>query len=125
MSRVAVGLPALHEIAAVPDWDDGRLEIHPERFLAYGDGRMLDLTGREFALLVELRKHSGRTRTRRQLIAAVWGHPGKVSTRAVDVHVKRLRDKLEMAIPDVTYIQTAHGIGYGFDPQVDAEWIDS
>jgi DNA-binding response OmpR family regulator len=114
----------LREIETVPDFDDGRLVIHPERLMAYGDGRVLVLTSRELALLVELRRHPGKTRTRAQLIEAVWGRPGEVSARAVDVLVLRLRDKLEEAIPDVTYIHTAHGIGYGFDPQFDAEWDD-
>ncbi len=112
----------LSEIKTVPDYDDGRLSIHPEKLIAYGDGRVLELTGREFALLVELRRFPGRTRPRGELIEAVWGRPDAVSSRAVDVLVLRLRDKLEDAIPDIAYIHTTHGIGYGFDPQSDAEW---
>jgi DNA-binding response OmpR family regulator len=112
----------LREIAAVPSYDDGRLEIYPEKFLAYGDGRLLELTRRELALLVELRKHPGRTRTREELVEAVWGHRDAVSSRSVDVVILRLRDKLEAAVPDISYIQTSHGTGYGFDPQSEAEW---
>lgn len=122
MNTVLTKRQVLREIETVPDFDDGRLAIHPERLLAFGDGRMLELTSRELALLVELRRHPGKSRTREQLIEAVWGHPGQVSARAVDVLVLRLRDKLEAAIPDVAYIHTTHGVGYGFDPQSDVEW---
>jgi len=122
VSTVVTRRQVLREIETVPDFDDGRLTIHPERLMAYGDGRVLVLTSRELALLVELRRHPGKTRTREQLIEAVWGRPGAVSGRAVDVLVLRLRDKLEMAIPDVSYIHTSYGIGYGFDPQSDMEW---
>ncbi len=114
----------LQEIAEVPDFDDGRLTIHPQRFLAYGDGRPLDLSVRELVLLVELRRYFGRTRTRGELVEAVWGEGEQVSSRAVDTLVARLREKLEKAVPGVAYIHTNHGIGYGFDPQSDAEWDD-
>lgn len=124
MGTIAIAGPERREIEAVPDYNDGRLAIHPERFLVYAQGRMLELTVREFSLLVELRRHAGHTRTREQLIAAVWGPGEAVSNRAVDVHVKRLRDKLEAAIPDATYIQTTWGRGYGFDPQLADEWED-
>ncbi len=122
MSTLTPRHRGLREIAEVPSYDDGRLEIYPEKFLAFGDGRLLELTRRELALLVELRKHPGRTRTREELVEAVWGHPEAVSSRSVDVVILRLRDKLEAAIPDISYIQTSHGTGYGFDPQSEAEW---
>jgi len=124
VGTIAIAGPERREIEAIPDYDDGRLAIRPERFLVYAHGEMLELTVREFSLLVELRRHSGHTRTREQLIAAVWGPDEAVSNRAVDVHVKRLRDKLEAAIPDATYIQTTWGRGYGFDCQLAAEWVD-
>lgn len=122
MSTLTARHRLLREIEAVPSYDDGRLEIHPGKFLVYGDGRLLELSSRELALLVELRKYPGRTRTREELIEAVWGQPGRVSPRSVDVLILRLRDKLEAAVPDVQYIHTSHGTGYGFDPQSEAEW---
>lgn len=104
----------LEKLQAVPDFDDGRLTIHPERLIAYADGRALQLSGREMTLLVELRRHAGRSRSREELIKAIWGPEKQALPRSVDVLVARIRNKLESAIPGVSYIRTCHGRGYTF-----------
>lgn len=104
----------LEALQAVPDFDDGRLAIHPERLIAYANGHPLQLSGREMTLLIELRRHAGRSRSRAQLIKAIWGPEKQVLPHSVDVLVARIRSKLESAIPDVAYIRTCHGRGYTF-----------
>ncbi len=104
----------LEELQAVPDFDDGRLAIHPERLIAFADGRALQLSGREMTLLVELRRHAGRSRSREELIRAIWGPEKRAHPRSVDVLVARIRTKLESAIPGTSYIRTCHGRGYTF-----------
>jgi DNA-binding response OmpR family regulator len=104
----------LGELDPPPDYDDGRLEIRPRRFLALADGEPVQLTTRELALLVELRRHESVIRSREQLRAGVWGEDADVSLRSVDVLVARVRSKLDDALPDLSYIHSYHGFGYDF-----------
>ncbi len=71
-------------------------------------GESMDLTRREFDLLAYLVGRPGRVLTRAQLLEAVWGYPGDVDSRTVDVHVAQLRRKLGAACP----VQTVRGVGY-------------
>jgi DNA-binding response OmpR family regulator len=73
--------------------------------------RRLDLTRVEFDLLFALAEHGGDTVTRRDLLAAVWGYRFDPGTNVVDVHVGRLRRKLELA-GAAGAIRTVRGIGY-------------
>ncbi len=68
----------------------------------------IDLTRKEFDLLAYLVGRPGRVLTRAQLLEAVWGYPGDVDSRTVDVHVAQLRRKLGDACP----VQTVRGVGY-------------
>lgn len=102
---------------APSDYDDGRLIIRPTHYLAFADGKALSLTMRELGLLVELSRHVGSIRSRKQLVKAVWGPSADISPRAVDVIVARLRAKLDDALPDLSYIHSYHERGYGFDQQ--------
>lgn len=89
----------------------GRLRIDAERRAATLDGTDLALTAREFDLLSYLARRPGRTVSREQLLAEVWGWTvGDVST--ITVHVRRLREKIEndAAAPDI--IATVWGVGY-------------
>jgi DNA-binding response OmpR family regulator len=73
--------------------------------------RRLDLTRVEFDLLLVLAEHHGSTVTRRDLLAAVWGYRFDPGTNVVDVHVGRLRRKLELAGVG-SAIRTVRGVGY-------------
>jgi two-component system, OmpR family, phosphate regulon response regulator PhoB len=75
------------------------------------DGRTLDLTPTEYRLLAVLVERRGRIQTRRQLLEAVWDTTADITTRTVDMHVKRLRGKLGTAAP---WLETARGLGYRF-----------
>ncbi len=69
------------------------------------------LTALEFKLLQHLVKRKGRVQTREQLLGDVWGYSAEVTTRTVDTHIKRLREKLGNTS---NYIQTIRGVGYRF-----------
>ncbi len=72
----------------------GRLEIDPARHTASWDGQPVRLTAKEFALLLALVEANGRVLTRQALLESVWGYSYAEGTRTVDVHVRRLREKL-------------------------------
>jgi len=88
----------------------GHLRIIPENFEAFFEEKPLDLTPKEFELLVYLAKNKGRVLTRDQLLNAVWNYDFVGDTRIVDVHISHLRDKIK-----ATYIKTVRGLGYKMD----------
>lgn len=104
------------EMQAAPDAAErlavGDLVLHLPRRRAEVAGRDLDLTVREYDLLEMLARHPGVVYTRQQLLDLVWGYDFTGDDRTVDVHVRRLREKLE---PDPTrprYLRTRWGVGY-------------
>ena len=94
----------------------GRLEIRPDEFSASVDGERLDLTVRELQLLTALAARADRIVSRSELYAAVWGRPYRRDERSVDVYVRKLRLKLEEALPGWTVIHTHFGFGYRLSP---------
>lgn len=96
------------------------LTIYPERYEAYFRGEQLELTPKEFELLVYLAKHKGRVLTRDQLLSAVWNYDFAGDTRIVDVHISHLREKIEVDTKKPVYIKTIRGLGYKLEePKVD------
>ncbi len=89
----------------------GILSLDPSKFLVLVGKKEVRLTAIEFKLLQFLLTNKGRVSTRDTLLDRVWGYDAAVTTRTVDTHVKRLREKL-MAAGD--YIETIRGIGYRF-----------
>jgi two-component system, OmpR family, phosphate regulon response regulator PhoB len=75
------------------------------------DGRDLDLTPTEYRLLMTLMERRGRVQSRRQLLESVWEVTANIATRTVDMHVQRLRGKLE---EHADWIETVRGFGYRF-----------
>jgi DNA-binding response OmpR family regulator len=94
----------------------GQLEIRPDEFSATVDGKRLDLTVRELQLLTALAARADRIVSRSELYAAVWGRPYRRDERSVDVYVRKLRLKLEAALPGCTVIHTHFGFGYRLSP---------
>jgi two-component system OmpR family response regulator len=89
----------------------GDLAVDVMRRVAERGGRRVNLTPTEFSLLTELLRAGGHARTRSELLREVWGYDFDPGTNVVDVHVNRLRRKLEDAgAPDV--IRTVRGRGY-------------
>jgi two-component system response regulator RegX3 len=97
--------------------DGGVLEAGPirmdvERHVVAVDGEMVSLPLKEFDLLEYLLRNSGRVLTRGQLIDRVWGSDYVGDTKTLDVHVKRLRAKLEPDPANPKYLLTVRGLGY-------------
>lgn len=91
--------------------DFGRLRIERSAHRIWVDGVEIELTALEFRLLVTLYDRKNRVQTRSTLLDDVWGIQADITTRTVDTHVKRLREKLEGARD---YIETVRGVGYRF-----------
>ena len=94
----------------------GELTINYEEHQAYINGQEISLTALEFKLLKHLINRKGRVQTRDQLLEDVWGYSSNVTTRTVDTHIKRLREKLG-SVGD--HIQTIRGVGYRFSRNTD------
>ncbi len=88
------------------------LEIYHDRYEAFFKGRLLELTPKEFELLLYLAQHKGRVLTRDQLLSAVWNYDFAGDTRIVDVHISHLREKIEEDTRKPVYIKTIRGLGY-------------
>jgi len=88
------------------------LKILPEYYEAYFQGVQLELTPKEFELLLYLTKNKGRVLTRDQLLSAVWNYDFAGDTRIVDVHISHLREKIEQDSKKPIYIKTIRGLGY-------------
>ena len=91
---------------------DGALRIDVGARRAEVAGRDLSLTRKEFDLLVELMRQRGRVLTRERLLETVWGYDYPGETRTVDVHVRRLRQKL--GSPADERVETVVGVGYRY-----------
>jgi DNA-binding response OmpR family regulator len=92
----------------------GALTLDPERHRVTVDGRPVALTPSEFTLLEALMRHPGRVFSRRELLDRLHGIGGVVVDRVVDVHVGKLRRKIEPVPERPRYVQTVRGIGYRF-----------
>lgn len=96
----------------------GKLRIDREGYRVWVDDDEVTLTALEFRLLSVLLERKGRVQTRGILLDDVWGIEADVTTRTVDTHVKRLREKLG---PAGDYIETVRGVGYRFQAKPDGE----
>ena len=94
----------------------GDLKIDVDSHEVYVDGELVNLTALEFKLLIQLVDRRGRVQSREQLLADVWGYSAEVTTRTVDTHIKRLREKLGSM---GKYVQTIRGVGYKFSRSPD------
>ena len=90
----------------------GQLEVRPAEAIALAAGRPLNLSVREFGLLVELARRRDRIVGREDLFARVWGTTLRDGDRSVDVYVHKLRAKLDEALPEWSFILTLVGFGY-------------
>jgi DNA-binding response OmpR family regulator len=101
----------------------------PEDTAAFGDvrvdfarmsvirhGREIQLTATEFKLLAFLLQNPERVITRGELLETVWGQPPDPKTRTVDIHISKLRQKLEANPSNPVHLRTVHWAGYKFIP---------
>ncbi|TWE02637.1 two-component system alkaline phosphatase synthesis response regulator PhoP [Neobacillus bataviensis] len=90
----------------------GKLTIYPGKYEAFFQENQLELTLKEFELLLYLGQNKGRVLTRDQLLSAVWNYDFAGDTRIVDVHISHLREKIEEDTKKPAYIKTIRGLGY-------------
>lgn len=93
----------------------GPVKIDIDRHIVQVNGERVQLPLKEFDLLELLVRNAGRVLTRGQLIDRVWGSDYVGDTKTLDVHIKRLRAKIESDPAEPTYIQTVRGLGYKFE----------
>lgn len=93
----------------------GPVRMDVERHTVSVQGRSVSLPLKEFELLEMLLRNSGRVLTRMQLIDRVWGSDYVGDTKTLDVHVKRLRAKIEPDPANPVHIVTVRGLGYKFE----------
>ncbi|MFD1464457.1 winged helix-turn-helix domain-containing protein, partial [Paenibacillus farraposensis] len=90
----------------------GALVIDPDNYKATKNGERLQLTPKEFELLVYFAKRVGKILSRDALLNGVWGFEYPAETRMVDIQVSHLRDKIEDDPKHSKYIKTVRGFGY-------------
>ena len=81
---------------------------------AFNDGKLVDLTAKEFDLMELLMRTPSRVYSREALLNAIWGYDTSSDIRTVDVHIRRLREKLERSPAAPEHIMTKWGVGYYF-----------
>jgi DNA-binding response OmpR family regulator len=87
----------------------GRIQVFPDRRQCFVGTTLVALTAKEFDLLFELMKARGNVLTREVLMDRVWGYHGDATSRTLDTHVRRLREKLGT---DGGHVETVRGVGY-------------
>lgn len=92
----------------------GEIEIRPDQFQAFVSGESLDLTRREFELILLLARNQDRVMDRDSIYQGVWGYAMAHGDRSVDVFIRKLRQKLESRSPGFRYIHTHFGVGYRY-----------
>ncbi|MEM7037309.1 MAG: response regulator transcription factor [Bacteroidota bacterium] len=98
---------------AVLEFDELKIEV--ENRITRLHGQRIELTPKEFDLLVLLAKHPGRSYTRGQLLNAVWGYEFEGYEHTVNSHINRLRNKIEQDASAPKFILTTWGVGYRFN----------
>jgi DNA-binding response OmpR family regulator len=94
----------------------GTIYVDPRARVATDADRALDLTSREFDLLLYFARHPRRVFTREQLLTAVWGAGFDGYEHTVNSHINRLRAKIEHSPSQPRHIVTVWGLGYRFEP---------
>jgi two-component system response regulator RegX3 len=103
-----------HPVAVTNALESDGLVLDPQRHELRKNGQVVSLTLKEWDLLELLMANSGRVLTRETLVARVWGPGYTVETKSLDVHIKRLRSKVEDDPSRPTRIVTIRGLGYKF-----------
>ncbi|NBO16874.1 MAG: DNA-binding response regulator [Actinobacteria bacterium] len=102
----------LRRVARIGSISIGDLVIDQMEHKVLSDNKEIPLTRLEFDLLVALAKEPGRVFTREALLSEVWGYQHAADTRLVNVHVQRLRSKIEVDADNPKYVLTVRGVGY-------------
>ena len=92
----------------------GSISLDPNGRNAYKDGLLVELTAKEFDVIELLMRNANRVYSREALLDTLWAYEYRSDIRTVDVHIRRLREKLEENPADPQYIMTKWGVGYYF-----------
>ncbi len=92
----------------------GHIKIDTERRTSFRDGTEVELTAKEFDLIELLMKNPGKVYSRENLLSIIWDYDYQGDIRTVDVHIRRLREKLELVPAEPEKIMTKWGVGYYF-----------
>lgn len=115
IARIKANMRRFSEIPVrVPERESSGLDIPEESTAVYKDGKPIDLSVREFDILSYLAAEPGRVVSREELMEKVWGFEYYGDLRAVDVAIRRLREKIEDEPAQPRYIITKRGLGYYF-----------
>ncbi len=116
VARIRAVLRRGTDVELVPDVvESAGVRMDVERHEVSVNGAQVKLALKEFELLEMLLRNAGRVMTRGQLIDRVWGSDYVGDTKTLDVHVKRLRSKLEADPANPRYLVTVRGLGYKFE----------
>ena len=116
-ARIRAHLRRTGRTSPAPDgWTFGDLVISPDAGEVHLAGSELHLTRTEFRLLCELAAHAGKVLKRESLLETVWGYDYFGDSRLVDVHIRRLRTKIEEDPANPTRVVTVRGLGYKLVP---------
>lgn len=106
--------PAEKSVNSVIVSGDVQLDTDSRRFSVAG--REINLTGKEFDMMYLLVTNPNKVYSREALLSAIWGEDYPGDARTVDVHIRRLREKIEPNPSEPRYVQTKWGVGYFFKP---------
>ena len=111
-SLSAQGATVASSLAGLDRLSRDSIAVDEVRRSAYKNEAPVELTMKEFDLILFLMKNPGRVYSREKLLDLVWGYDYQGDTRTVDVHIRRLREKLELNPAQPQYIITKWGVGY-------------
>lgn len=116
LARIRAHLRRSHREPAVdPAFKAGELSILPDRREAFLRGQKLELSPKEYTLLLFLLENRRKVQTRERILSSVWGYDFDGESRVVNVTIQRLRDKIELDPAQPAYIVTVRGAGYMLD----------
>ena len=93
----------------------GEITIFPQLYEVHVAGQLIEITPKDFELLLYMAKRANRILSREQLLNAIWNFDYAGETRIVDVHISHLREKIEKDTKNPQYIRTVRGFGYKFE----------
>jgi DNA-binding response OmpR family regulator len=117
IARVRANLRRVQDdtlLAETISFHEGDVVIHPSKHEVFKVGKPVNLTPNEYKLLLTFARHPGRTFAREELVEKVLGFDFEGDVRAIDQHVKNLRQKIESDPKNPHYILTVFGVGYRF-----------